>query len=57
MLIYQAPLLDGAFLATITVGKEKRVDGHVVDPQTGDEYAPLRLEQSSGAFAASVKEA
>lgn len=35
MLIYQAPLLDGAFLATITVGKEKMVDGHVVDPQTG----------------------
>ena len=56
-LMYQAPLLDGAFLATITVGKEKKVDGHVVDPQTGDEYAPLRLEQNSGAFAASVKEA
>ncbi len=53
---YTARLLDGQFLATITIEQNRKVTGHVIDPETGDEYLPLRLGQA-GNFTASVKEA
>ncbi len=52
----EAPLLDGAFTALVTVDKKGCVTGTVIDAATGEEYLPLR-QLAPVNYAAAVREA
>lgn len=55
--VYKTDLLAGAFRAQVTVGQQEdgSVQGDVIDAETGEPYAPLRVERGVGKFAAEVR--
>lgn len=55
--VYETDLLAGAFRAQVTVGQQEdgSVQGDVIDAETGEPYAPLRVERGVGKFAAEVR--
>ena len=55
--VYVEPILDGQMRAEVRVAPDGAVWGRVVDAATEDEYAPLRVEWSVGAFVGAVREA
>ncbi|MFR0595816.1 hypothetical protein ACLUWZ_01410 [Limosilactobacillus mucosae] len=54
--IYKTEFLDGAFLAVITIQNNK-IDGHVIDLTTGDEYFQINVPAMQGSFVNSVRTA
>lgn len=53
---YKTDFLDGAFLAVITIQNNK-IDGHVIDRATGDEYFQIDVSAMQGRFVNSVRAA
>ena len=51
---YQANFLDNAFRAVIKI-QDGKIDGHVIDLATGDEYFQIDVPAMQGAFVSSVR--
>ncbi|MBO4317571.1 MAG: MmcQ/YjbR family DNA-binding protein [Mailhella sp.] len=49
--------LDGTFRADMTISPDGGVEGKVFDTETGEEYAPVHVEEGRGAFVGAVREA
>ncbi len=51
------PFLGGSFRAEIRIFLDGGVEGKVFDAETGEEYAPVHVEEGRGAFVGAVREA
>jgi len=54
---YEKTFLNDEFKAVITIDKNNKLTGTVFDTQSGEEYFPLRMLNSQGAFVGTVKSA
>ena len=48
--VYRAPLVDGQFEAVVSVTDDGRVTADVVDAETGEVYALVKVAAVTGAF-------
>ncbi len=52
---YTREILDGEFIATVTVTAKGEVTGRVCDADFGEEYAPMRVEEAQGNYVDAVR--
>ena len=54
---YTSEFMEGAFCVVLTVTKDGKIKGKVIDNMNGDEYTPLRSDSYNGAYVNSVRAA
>jgi len=54
---FTQPILDGQFTVEVFIDNDLRLTSRVIDGDSGEEYAPVKVEMSTGAFVGSVREA
>ena len=54
---YSQPILDGQFAVELRIDQSAHLSTRVVDLATDEEYAPVKVEMSTGAFVGAVREA
>ncbi len=55
--LFRKPFMDGAFTALVTVDKDGKVDGKVIENEFNEEFTQLRSGAYRGAFVTQVREA
>lgn len=53
--VYRAPLVDGQFEAVVSVTDDGRVTADVVDAETGEVYALVKVAAVTGAFVGKIR--
>lgn len=55
--VYEIDFMDCSFHAVITIFKDGKITGSVIDKMNEDEYTPIRYDRQTGAFVCSVRAA
>ncbi len=55
--VYAQDLMDCSFLSVITICKDGKISGSVIDKMNDEEYTPIRYEAQTSAFVCSVRAA
>ena len=54
--IFKQPFMNGKLEAVIKIDKSGSIQGHIIDTASHDEYLPIRIENSIGAFVGNARE-